>query len=96
MTQTAKIRCEGYFDVPLDQFEVVLEGYKTHVAESRKEPGNLKYDYRIDDEINGRIHVQEAYVDRAAFDAHITRTSASPWPHIRKDVSLHIDVIDVA
>lgn len=90
--RTGKVVCEGYFDIPRDQIETVLTGYEQHVRESRKEPGNLAYTFVFDPEIEGRVHVHEVYVDQAAFDAHLTRTKASPWPQIRKDVSLHIDV----
>lgn len=87
-----KIICEGYFDIPEGQVETVLAGYETHVRLSREEPGNLRYDYRLDPEVPGRVHVEEAYVNRAAFDAHLARTGASPWPEIRRDVVLNIDV----
>lgn len=88
----ANVTCSGYFDIPLDGFDAVLLAYQTHVGLSRKEPGNLAYDYRLDEEVPGRVHVYEVYIDEAAFDAHLVRTRDTDWPAISQHVIRHIGV----
>lgn len=87
-----KIICEGYFNIPLKDFDTILAAYDAHVQLSREEPGNITYEYRLDDAIKGRIQITESYLNRQAFDDHLTRTKATNWPEISKDVIRHIDV----
>lgn len=74
----------GYYDIPLDRFDEIERAMIENIHLSRQEPGNLRYDFRHDDEIRGRIHMTEEFVDQAALEAHIARVATSPWAEVSK------------
>lgn len=55
-----------------------------HIALSRAEPGCLKFEVTQVDALTWRL--SETFTDRAAFEAHGTRTAASAWASVRLDV----------
>lgn len=60
------------------QMLMVLDLLPTHVALSRAEPGNLRFDLaQAEDPMRWRLN--ELFADEAAFDAHQARTRASRW-----------------
>lgn len=61
--------------------EIVRRALPDHIRLSRAEPGCLTFDVTEDPQIPGLFHVSESFADQAAFDAHQTRTRASPWWH---------------
>ncbi len=60
------------------QARAVLMGLPAHIRLTRAEPGCLSFDVTAtDDPLIWQV--DEAFTDRAAFDAHQTRTGASDW-----------------
>jgi len=71
-----------------DEAALVRQHLPEHIRLSRAEPGCLSFDVvQTDDPMIW--DVQESFRTRADFDAHQTRTSASPWfaatRHILRD-----------
>lgn len=64
----------------------------THIRLSRAEPGCLSFTLQqTDDPMVWQV--DEAFTDRAAFEAHQTRTASSDWGQatkaIKRDFTLH-------
>jgi putative acetyltransferase len=58
--------------------DIVRTHLPEHIRLSQAEPGCLSFDVRAtDDPMVWRL--DESFVDRAAFDAHQSRTRASAW-----------------
>ncbi|KPA22677.1 autoinducer-2 (AI-2) modifying protein LsrG [Shimia sp. SK013] len=74
-----KIQLTGHIDVPDNRLEAVKLALSEHIALTRAEPGCLSFDVTQDPQLPNRFHVSELFINRAAFDAHQTRTKASPW-----------------
>jgi quinol monooxygenase YgiN len=71
--------------------ETVHHHLPDHLCLTRAEPGCLRFDITATtDPLIWRV--DESFVDQAAFDAHQTRTKASPWfaatGQIRRDFKL--------
>lgn len=61
-----------------DERAAVVTDLSSHIALTRAEPGCLSFDIgQTDDPLVFDVH--ETFRDRAAFDAHQTRTRASDW-----------------
>ena len=84
--QAGKIYIEGHYDIPLDQLEAITAAMLENITLTRQEPGNEKLDYRIDEKVQGRVHLSEIFTNQAALDAHMVRVSNSPWATISKVV----------
>lgn len=70
---TGRLICQD-----LGQMMTALDLLPDHVALSREEPGNLRFDLRQDDDPL-IWHLSELFRDAAAFAAHQQRTQASAW-----------------
>ena len=76
------IKLSGYIDVPATRLAAVSDALPKHIALTRAEAGCLSFEVTPDAAHAGRFQVAELFVDRAAFDAHQTRTTASEWAKI--------------
>lgn len=64
--------------VNADEAAVVQRFLADHIRLTRAEPGCLRFDVvQTSDALVWQV--DEAFVDRAAFDAHQARTATSPW-----------------
>lgn len=73
---------EGQFTVPEERRAEVLEALEVHKTLSRAEPGCLHFNVEEDLNVRGAFHVSEAFVDKAAFEAHQRRGQASDWARV--------------
>ncbi len=89
------IRLAGYFDVPLAQIDDMREALDLHVKLSRAEPGCLIFEVTPDPFVPGRFTVAEAFIDRAAFESHKSRTKASDWWKVSTGWPRHYSVEEV-
>lgn len=84
------IRLTGTLHCPPDRASAVRDALPAHVGLSRAEPGCLSFD--VTETAPGVFAVSETFTDRAAYDAHQTRTRASAWwritGHMARDFTL--------
>ena len=70
-----------------DDAKIVRDALPEHIRLSRAEPGCLRFN--VVETAPGVFSVSEEFTDRAAFEAHQTRTRASAWwaatGHIPRD-----------
>jgi quinol monooxygenase YgiN len=83
------IRLKGHLICMTEaEAEAVRQHLPEHIRASRSEPGCLSFDVSATDDPLV-WDVQESFRTRADFDAHQTRTRASPWfaatRHILRD-----------
>ena len=71
------IRLTGTLTCALEEAETVRAALPEHIRLSRAEPGCIAFD--VSETAPGVFTVAERFADRAAFDAHQTRTRASAW-----------------
>lgn len=90
------IRLTGYIDIPENRYAKVAEALPLHVELTRAEPGNLTFDVTESPDVPFRFDVAETFVNRAAFDFHQTRTRASAWAEVTKDIPRHFTVEEIA
>jgi len=76
------VQLTGHMDVPPDRIEDVTNAVGEHIALTRAEPGCISFEVTPCADVKGRFLVAETFTDRAAFDAHQTRTGASAWAKI--------------
>lgn len=83
------VKLTGTIIIPLEEHESLLPLLSHHVLESRKEPGNIRFEIEQDQEDPEVFHLDEEFVDQDAFDDHQTRGAASPWgersKHLKRD-----------
>jgi quinol monooxygenase YgiN len=84
------IRLTGTLTCAPEAAEGVRAALPAHIRLSRAEPGCLSFD--VTETAPGVFTVAECFADRAAFDAHQTRTRASDWwqvtAHMTRDFEL--------
>lgn len=80
--QAGRVTLNGHLDVPADRWDAVREALPEHIALTRKEPGCIMFDVAPCREVEMRLLVEEIFESQSAFDAHQTRTKASPWAEI--------------
>jgi len=66
----------------LDEADRIAANLPEHIRLTRAEPGCLGFEVIRSQSDPCRFAVTEAFTDRAAFQAHQTRTAASPWARI--------------
>lgn len=74
----------GHIDVPPERLEAVAAALPEHIRLTTAEPGCVRFEVRADPATQGRFLVTEEFTDRAAFEAHQTRTATSPWAEITR------------
>ena len=80
------IKLTGYIDVPDDRLQDIKAALPEHIKLSRAETGNIRFSIKPCPDTKGRFIVEETFTDQAAFDFHQTRTAASRWAIISKDI----------
>jgi quinol monooxygenase YgiN len=83
ITVTGTLTCAN-----AEEADLVRTYLPEHIRLSREEPGCLSFNvYPTDDPLVWRL--DESFTDRAAFEAHQTRTRASAWykatAHLKRD-----------
>lgn len=81
------VKLTGTIHIPIDQQDVLLPLLEDHIAASRAETGNLRFDITQDKNSPEVFHLDEEFVDEDAFSHHQTRGSASPWGVKSKDLT---------
>jgi quinol monooxygenase YgiN len=84
------IRLTGTMTCPSDEAATIRIAVQEHIRLTRAESGCIAFD--VTETAPGVFSVSERFVDRAAFDAHQTRTRASDWwrisQHLPRDFTL--------
>lgn len=70
----------------LDEAKHVEALLPEHIRLTRLEPGCLLFEVRRCEAEPARFTVSEAFVDRAAFNAHQARTASSAWARGTKGI----------
>ena len=65
-----------------------------HVRLTRAEPGCLSFDIRRDPDDRCAFRVDEAFHDRAAFEAHQARMAATDWPDLSRDAARDLTIAE--
>ena len=78
------IRLTGTMTCPPERLAEVRAALPDHVDLTRAEPGCLRF--VVTETAEGRFDVDEAFADRAAFEAHQRRGSASDWARVTADL----------
>ncbi len=76
------VHLTGHMDVPNDRMAAVQAAVLDHIALTHAEEGCISFEVTHCPDVKYRFLVAEAFESRAAFDAHKTRTKASPWAKI--------------
>lgn len=84
----------GHIDIPADLLDAVRAAMPEHVHLSRCEPGCLRFDLHENPDTPGRLLVDEAFADRAAFEAHQARAGASAWGRLTLGIPRHFTIED--
>lgn len=71
------IRLTGTLTCAPEEVAAVRAALPEHIRLSRAEPGCIAFD--VTETAPGVFTIAERFADRAAFDAHQTRTRASGW-----------------
>ena len=74
------IRLSGTLTCPPERRQAVRAALPRHIELSRAEPGCLTFE--VHETHPGTFAVSETFTDRAAFDAHQSRTRDSDWAQI--------------
>lgn len=90
----ARILVRGFITMPRDQIATVMRHLDEHVRLTRAEAGCLKFNANQDGAHPERINVDEAFVDRAAFEAHQARTGKSVWADVTKGMLRTFDITE--
>ena len=80
------VKLTGTIIIPKDQQETLLPLLDDHIAASRAEPGNLRFEISQDPENAEVFHLDEAFKDEAAFAFHQDRGGASPWGQASREL----------
>ena len=89
-----RVRLEGYLDVPSDRMAAVAAALPEHIALTQAEPGCLEFSVTPSPDIIDRLMVAELFADRAAFEQHQARASASPWAQVTRGIVRHYTITD--
>lgn len=85
---------KGFILVPNSQREEIQLELVNHLRLTRAELGCITFQVTADPHNPARFNVYEAFIDRAAFDAHQRRVQSSRWGELTQSVERHYEVID--
>lgn len=80
------VKLNGTITIPLDAQSELLPLLEDHIAASRAEPGNLKFEISQDKSDPEIFHLNEEFADDEAFAFHQSRGAATPWGSASKDL----------
>lgn len=84
-----RITVTGYLRASAEDAALIRRLLPEHVRLSRAEPGCERFNVVASTSIAHALELDEAFTDRAAFEAHQARTRASAWgretAHIVRD-----------
>ena len=83
----------GYLDIPPNHRRAVNQALPRHIKLTRQEKGCVRFDIVADPQTPERLHVVEIFENQAAFDHHQSRTSASDWAEISRNITRHYHII---
>lgn len=87
-----EVTLTGFIEIPAGDRARLLPLLDEHIRLTRAEPGCLAFAVTETKPGSGRFAVAERFRDRAAFDAHRARASASPWGlasrHLKRDYAV--------
>jgi quinol monooxygenase YgiN len=87
-----KITVTGYLRARPADAELIGRLLPEHIRLTRAEPGCLKFNVVASSTVADAWELDEAFADRAAFEAHQARTRASTWgretTHIERDFTV--------
>ena len=89
LTVTGRLICATEADA-----DALAPAVDEHVRLTPAEPGCLSFDIRRDPDDPRAFRVDEAFRDRAAFEAHQARMRETDWPARAKDVTRDLEVRD--
>ena len=81
LTVTGRLICPS-----AEARDALVPAVREHIRLTQAEPGCLGFDIRPDPADATAFLVEEAFVDRPAFDAHQARMQATGWPALTADV----------
>ncbi len=73
------VKLKGTITIPIERLDHMMPLLATHVLESRKEDGNIRFEITQDEKDPEIFHLEEEFTDEEAFAFHKTRSEASPW-----------------
>lgn len=89
----ATVVLKGFIIIPDKNRQQILSALDEHIRLSRAEAGCLKFEITPDDNCPDKYWVDEAFVDRAAFEYHQERVRSSHWGKFSGDVERHYEVL---
>ena len=89
---SGRVFLQGYMEVPPERLAAVAGALPDHIALTRAEPGCLAFDVTPSPDHPDRFLVSEIFVDRAAFDAHQARGTASAWAEVTAGLPRHYTI----
>ncbi|MBE9635465.1 putative quinol monooxygenase [Salipiger mangrovisoli] len=87
------VQLTGRMTAPAERCAEVRAAMEEHIRLSRAEQGCLYFELRETE--SGVFEVSELFQNRAAFDAHQTRTRGSAWFRVTGDLPRDYDVADL-
>ena len=92
----ARIKLEGYLDVPAERWNVVLSALQTHIELTRAEAGCVSFNVDPCADIKFRLVVSELFIDQTSFDAHQRRAQSSDWAKVSAGIPRQYEISEVA
>jgi (4S)-4-hydroxy-5-phosphonooxypentane-2,3-dione isomerase len=89
-----KITLKGHILVPSSDLAAVLAALPTHIELTRQEAGCVCFEVAQDPDAKRCFIVYEAFVDRAAFEAHQLRVKLSEWGRVAASAQRHYQVTE--
>lgn len=81
------VKLTGTIIIPHERQNELLPLLEDHIAASRAEAGNLKFEITKDHADPEIFHLSEEFADEEAFAFHQKRGGASPWGSASKDLT---------
>ena len=85
----AKVRVEGFLEVPSNRLGKVAAAIPDHIALTRAEPGCLDFTVSQDAIADDKFLLWGIFVDQTAFAQHQARAGSSPWGLVTAGLDHH-------